>query len=71
MLADVFENFKGICLNYDKLDPAHFYTAPGLSWAVCLKMKNVELQLITDIDMHLCLEAGLRGGVSVISDRYS
>ena len=32
---------------------------------------NVELQLISDIDMNLYLEAGLRGGVSVISNRYS
>ena len=55
LLAVVFENFRGICLNYYKLDPAHFYTAPSLSWAACLKMTNVELQLITDIDMHLYL----------------
>lgn len=55
LLAVVFENFRGICLNYFKLDPAHFYTAPSLSWAACLKMTNVELQLITDIDMHLYL----------------
>ena len=71
LLAVVFENFRGICLNYYKLDPAHFYTAPSLSWAACLKMTNVELQLITDIDMHLYLQAGLRGGLSVISNRYS
>lgn len=55
LLAVVFENFRVICLNYYKLDPAHFYTAPSLSWAACLKMTNVELQLITDIDMHLYL----------------
>ena len=42
LLADVFENFRGICLNYYKLDPVQFYTAPGLSWAACLKMTNVE-----------------------------
>ena len=65
LLADVFENFREICLNYYKLDPSHFYTAPGLSWAPCLKMTNVELELLT-IDMHLFIEEGLRGGISVI-----
>ena len=71
LLADVFENFREICLNYYKLDPAHFYTAPGLSWAACLKMTKVELELLTDVDMHLFNEEGLRGGISVICNRYS
>jgi len=71
LLADVFENFREICLNYYKLDPAHFYTAPGLSWAACLKMAKVELELLTDVDMHLFIEDGLRGGISVICNRYS
>ncbi|KAK3747985.1 hypothetical protein QZH41_003960 [Actinostola sp. cb2023] len=38
LLADVFENFRNICLNYYELDPAHFYTSPGLAWSACLKM---------------------------------
>jgi len=71
LLADVFENFREICLNYHKLNPAHFYTAPGLSWAACLKMTKVELELLTDVDMHLFIEEGLRGGLSVIYNRYS
>ena len=71
LLADVFENFRGICLNYYKLDSAHFYTAPGLSWAACLKMTKVELELLTDVDMHLFIEEGLWGGISVICNRYS
>ena len=71
LLADVFENFREICLNYYKLDPAHFYTAPGLSWAACLKITKVELELLTDVDMHLFIEEGLRGGISVICNRYS
>ena len=28
----VFENFRNKCLDIDKLDPAYFLSAPGLSW---------------------------------------
>ena len=75
LLADVFQNFCDICLNYYHLDPAHFYTSPGLSWQACQKMMQVELELelelITDPDMYISLEEGLTGGVSMISNRYS
>ena len=71
LLADVFENFRNICLENYKLDPAHYFTAPGLSWDAALKMTKVELELLTDIDMLLMVEKGIRGGVSMISNRYS
>ena len=71
VLADVFQNFWEIYLNYCQLDPAHFYTSPGLSWQACLKMTQVELELITDPDIYNFIEEGLRGGVSMISNRYS
>ena len=70
LLADVFENFRKTCLEYYKLDPAHYFTAPGLSWDAMLKMTNVKLDLISDVDMHQFVEKGMRGGVSYIANRY-
>ena len=59
LLVDVFEN---LCLQHYRLDPAHNYTYPGLSWQAALKMTDVELDLFTDIDQHLFIEEGIRGG---------
>ena len=70
LLADCFENFRNKCIEFYKLDPAHFYTTPGLSWSAALKMTGVTLELLGDIDMHLMIEKGVRGGVSTIVNRY-
>ena len=69
-MADVFENFREICIKNYKLDPAHYYTAPGLAWDAALKVTEAKLELLSDIDMLLMLEKGTRGGVSMISNRY-
>ena len=67
LLADVFENFRDVCRkNYD-LDPAWYYTAPGLAWDAALKMTKVSLELLKDPDMLLMVEEGIRGGISMIS----
>ena len=56
LLADVFETFRETILKKYKLDPAHFITAPGLSWGVFLKMTGVKLELMTDLDMNLFID---------------
>ena len=70
LLADVFENFRNNNLRIYKLDPAHYFTAPGLSWDACLKITGVELELLSDPDMLLMWERCIRGGISMISNRY-
>ena len=71
LLADAFENFRKICLTNYELDPAHYYTAPGLAWDAALKVTDVSLELLSDIDTLLMVEKGIRGGVSMISNRYA
>ena len=63
LLADVFENFRNKCLEVYELDPAHFLSLPGLAWQACLKKTNVKLELLTDYDMLLMVEEGIRGGI--------
>ena len=71
LLTDVFENFRKTCLTYYKLDPLHYITSPGLAWDAMLKMTGVNLELITDVDMQLFIEKGLRGGISYIAHRHA
>ncbi|GFR65766.1 protein NYNRIN [Elysia marginata] len=71
LLADVFENFRKTCQKQYKLDPAHYYTSPGLSWDALLKKTEVKLELLTDYDQHLFIEKGLRGGISMVSKRHA
>ena len=64
MLRNVFEKFTNTCLEYYGLDPCHYFTSPGLSWDAMLKFTGIELEFISDIDMHLFIEKGLRGGIT-------
>ena len=70
LLTDVFENFRKTCLQYYGLDPCYYFTSPGLSWDAMLKMTNIRLNLISDVDMYQFVEKGMRGGVSYIANRF-
>ena len=71
LLADIFENFRQSCLENYELDPAHFVSLPGLVWQACLKKTYVELELLTDYDMLLMVEEGIRGGICHAVNRYA
>ena len=71
LLADVFESFRRTSLEKYKLDPAHFVTAPSLSWSACLKMTKVQLELITDPNMSMFIDMALYGGISSILSPYA
>ena len=71
LLADVFENFRNTCMKNYELDPVHFVSLPGLAWQACLKMTDVELELLTDYDMLLMIEEGIRGGICHAVHRYA
>ena len=71
LLADVFENFRKTCLKHYNLDPAYYYTSPGLAWDACLKETGQQLQLLDDYDMLMMFERGIRGGITHISKRYA
>ena len=71
LLADVFENFRDMCLKEYELDPAHFLSLPGVAWQACLKKTNIELELLTDYDMLLMVEEGIRDGICHSIKRYA
>ena len=64
LLADVFESFRKTSIKTYKLDPAHFLTAPSLSWAACLRLTKIRLELLTDPDMNIFIDRSLLGGMS-------
>ena len=66
LLADNFEKFTDTCLKFYKLDPCHCFSSPGFSWNSMLKMTCVKLEKMSNVDMYLFNEKGLRGGISYI-----
>ena len=71
LLADIFGNFRQSCLKNYELDPTNFVSLPGLTWQACLKKTNAELELLTDYDMLLMVEEGIRGGICHAIQRYA
>ena len=71
LLVDVFEKFIDTCFKYYRLDPCHYFSSPKLSWDAMLKMTEIKLEKISDIDKYLFIEKGLRGGISYIAKRYA
>ena len=71
LLVDVFENFRNKCIEIYELDPAHFLSTPALTWQAYLEKTQVKLELLTDIDMLLMVEKGIRGGICHAIDRYA
>ena len=71
LLANVYEAFRDTYLRHYKLDPAHFYTSPGLAWKACLKRTGIKLELLTDPDMLLMFEWGIRGGITQAVCKYA
>ena len=70
-LADVFENFRDKCIEIDELDPAQFLSPPELAWQGCLKKTGVKLELLTDYDVLLMVENGIRVGICQATHRYA
>ena len=64
LLGNNFEKFINTCLEYYGLDPCHYFISPGLSWDAMLQMTEIELQLISEIEMYLFVEKGMRWGIS-------
>ena len=71
LLEDVLENFRNKYIEIYELDPAHFLSASGLTWQACLKKTEVRLELLTDVDMLLMVEKGIRGGICHAIHRYA
>ena len=71
LLVDIFKEFRNTCIEIYELDPAHFLSAPGLTWQACLKKTRVKLELLTDLNMLLMIEERIRGGMCQVIHRYS
>ncbi|XP_066901595.1 uncharacterized protein [Halyomorpha halys] len=70
LLCDVFESFRNVMMNTHELDPAHYFTVPGLTFDAILKYTKMNIELLQDYDMILMIEHGIRGGLCQVSHRY-
>jgi len=70
-LADIFQNFRDVCLEHYQLDPAWYYTAPGLSWDAMMKTTKIKLELLSDVDMLRIVQQGVRGGITAVPKKFA
>ena len=70
LLADVLENFRDVCMKRYGLDPAWYFTSPGLAWDAALKVTKIESELLSDHAMLLMIQKRIREGISMLSNRY-
>lgn len=66
LLADVFEKFRKTCFETYHLDPAHYYSSPGLAWDAMLKMTGIELELVNDRELHDIIDKGIRQQIIIV-----
>ena len=71
LLVDVFENFRNICMNHYGFDPAWYFNALGLAWNAALKIATVQLELLSDSDMLLMIQSGIKREIATISHRHA
>ena len=69
LLADVFEQFRKVCMNYYKLDPANYLSAPSLAWDAMLLKTDIKLDLVTDLKMLDMIEKQKRGGLCFVGSK--
>ena len=70
LLTDIFEAFRKLILDEDGLDPVHFVSLPGLSYASCFKRSGETIDLLHDIDMVRLFERGIRGGLTFVNKHH-
>ena len=71
LLANVFENFTNMCLKIYELDSLKFLSGPGLAWQAALKKTKVKVDLLTNINMLLTSNKGIRGGIHYSIFQYT
>ena len=71
LLADVFGNFRNKCIEICEIDPGHFLSAPRLTWQACLKKTKVKLEMLTNVDILLMVEKGIRSRICYAIQRYA
>ncbi|XP_044742351.1 uncharacterized protein LOC123304854 [Chrysoperla carnea] len=71
LLTCVFENFRKVCYSTYGLEAIYYYTIPGLTFDAMLKVTQVELDLITDINILNFVENSIRGGLTIAVKRYA